>query len=303
MTSTDLGFLAQRCRATWDRRDSLVRPEDADLTPALEQQIQLDLLDLALLWTDFHLRQAPPQGLEAARREALTMLGEADGLFGPSPVLARREQELAETLGLQDQAAEAERRAARLPPRTAWEHVALGRSLLHRAAFEQASVEFKKALDLEPGEFWPNFYAGICAYRQAHHAEALAAFHACVTLASQTPECWYNRALARSALGNTAEALGDYDRALRLDPKFAAATLNRGVLHCQNKNLDAARADLLKAKELGADTAVVYYNLALVDLADNQHAAALTQLRQALNYNPQHREALDLCERLEGTSK
>jgi tetratricopeptide (TPR) repeat protein len=303
MTPSDLGSLAERCLAIWNRRNSLVGMEDADLTPALEQQIQLDLLDLALLWTDFHVRQALPDTLDAARREGLSMLGEADGLFGPSPVLARRERELAEALGLQDQAAEAERRAAQLPPRSAWDHVALGRSLLHRAAFEQASVEFKKAFDLEPKEFWPNFYAGVCAYRQENHYKALADFHACVTLASETPECWYNRALAWTALGDTEQAVRDYDRALRLDPSFAAATLNRGVLHWQNKNLDLAKADLQNALILKADPAVVNYNLALVYRADKDHDAALTHLRQALKYNPHHREALELCEQLEGKVK
>jgi tetratricopeptide (TPR) repeat protein len=113
----------------------------------------------------------------------------------------------------------------------------------------------------------------------------------------------YNRALAWTALGNTAEALRDYDRALRLDTGFAAATLNRGVLHCQNKNLAAARADLQNALALGADKAAAYYNLALVHLADNEPAAALTHLRQALQHNPHHREALELCERLEEKAK
>jgi tetratricopeptide (TPR) repeat protein len=303
MSPTGLRLLAQRCRDTWDHRDSLVWPEDTGLIPALEQQIRLDLLDLALLWTDIHVGQAQPDALEAARREALITLREADARFGPSQAIAFREQALAETLGLQDQAAEAEARAARLPPRTAWEHVAFGRSLLHRAAYEQASVEFRKAFELEPEAFWPNFYAGVCAYRLARFDEALAAFHACVTLASQTPECWYNRALAKTALGHTGEAIRDYDRALQLAPDFAAATLNRGVLHCQNKNLSAAKTDLQRALTLGADSAAVHYNLALVHLADNEPAAGLTHVRQALQFNPRHREALELRERLEGNGK
>jgi serine/threonine protein kinase/tetratricopeptide (TPR) repeat protein len=299
----DLGPLAERCRATWDRRDSLIRPEEAEQIPAIEQQIQIDLLDLVLLWTDIHVGQAPQDVLETAQREALATLREADLLFGPSPVVASREQALAEALGLRGQAAEAERRSAQIPPRTAWEHVAIGRLLLHRAAYQQASVEFKKALDLEPEALWPNFYAGVCAYRLEHFEEALAAFHACVTLASRTPECWYNRALAWTALGNITEALRDYDRALRLDPGFAAATLNRGALHCQNKNLDAARTDLQRALTLGADAAAVHYNLARVHLADNEEAAALTHLRRALRHDPRHREALELRERLEEKGK
>jgi serine/threonine protein kinase/Tfp pilus assembly protein PilF len=303
MSSTELGSLAGRCRDVWDGRDTLIRQEDADLNPALEEQIQLDLLDLVLLWTEFHLARAPKDALETAQREALETLLEADSLFGPSSVVACREQALAETLGLRDQADEAGRRSALLSPRTAWEHTALGRSLLHRAAYEQAAVEFKKALDLETAAFWPNFYGGVCAYRQAHFEEALAAFHACVTLAPQTPECFYNRALAWTALGNNTEALHDYDRALRLDAGFAAAVLNRGVLHRCNHDSAAARTDLQRALTLGADSAAVYYNLALVHLADKDEAAALTLVRRALQKNPRHQEAVELQERLEKKSK
>jgi tetratricopeptide (TPR) repeat protein len=303
MSPSALGSLAESCRATWDRRDSLIRQDDADLAPALEQQIQVDLLDLVLLWTDFRLGKASKNVLEAAQREALATLREADSLFGPSPVVACREQALAESLGLRDQAAEAGRRSAMLSPRTAWEHVALGRALLHRAAYEEASLEFKKALDLEQGAFWPNFYGGVCAYRQEHYEEALAAFHACVVLATQTPECYYNRALAWAALGNIPEALRDCDRALRLDSSFAAATLNRGVLHRLNKNLTAARRDLERALMLRADSATVYYNLALVHLAENDEAAALTLVRQALQHNPRHQEAAELRDRLADKGK
>ena len=299
MSQCHISELAKGCHVTWEKGDSLVRQEDAELIPALEQQIQVDLLDLVLLWTDFRVGQAPPETLESAQREALSTLREADLLLGPSPIVARREQMLAEALGLQDLAAEAGRRSAQLSPRTAWEHVAIGRSLLHRAANEQALAEFKRALDLEPEAFWPNFYGGVCAYRQGRYAEALAAFHACVTLAPQTPQCFYNRALVLTALGKITEALRDYDRALRLDPEFAAAALNRGVLHRQNDDLPAAKADLKRALTLGADAAAVNYNLALVHLADNDPTAALTLVRRALQHNPQHQEAAKLRDKLE----
>src|SRR5262249_45794515 len=175
---------------------------------------------------------------------------------------------------------------------------ALGRSLLHRSEFAAAELELRKALEIEPESFWPNFYVGVCAFRREKFAEAYAAFHACVALASKTPECYYNRALARTALGNEAEALADYSRALQLDPALAPAALNRGVLHCKNKNLAAAATDLRRALSLGADAAVAHYNLALVHLAHKDHSTALTNVRRALDHNPQHPEALELHKRL-----
>jgi serine/threonine protein kinase/tetratricopeptide (TPR) repeat protein len=276
ISTKDLQELAQRCRELWEKRNVLVDAESPKLAPERERQIRSDFLDLALLWTDFHERQAADAERDTARRKA----------------------KLAGALGMARAAADAERRAAQHPPQTAWEHIALGRSYLHREEYPAAKANFLRALDLEPQGFWPNFYLGVCAYRQERYQDALVAFHACVTLAPQTPECFYNRALAHTALANPSEAFRDYDRALRLDPKLAAAALNRGVLHCKLGHLDPATLDLQLALKLGADAAIAWYNLALVHLARNDRPAALTSLTTALKHNPRHPEALELQKKL-----
>jgi serine/threonine protein kinase/tetratricopeptide (TPR) repeat protein len=295
----DLRDLADRCRQVWEARQTLLDREDRELEPAVESDIQRDLLDLALLWTDFQVRQAPANELASAQRRALRVLTDAEVALGPSSVLYRQQQTLAESLGLTELAAEAKRRADAMPPRTAWDHVTLGRRLLRAGHLDQAQIEFKKALDLEPGGFWPNFYLGVCAYRREAHPEAFVAFHACVVLYPQTAECFYNRALVWTALKNHDEALKDYTRALHIDPELAIAALNRGILHLKKANLRAATADLQRALESGADPATVHYNWALLELAQEDRAAALSRLRRALQHEPAHAQALHLQDRLQ----
>jgi serine/threonine protein kinase/tetratricopeptide (TPR) repeat protein len=295
----DLRDLADRCRQIWEARQSLLDRDGRELEPAVERDIHWDLLDLALLWTDFQVRQAPGHELLEAQKQALQVLTDAETVLGPSAILYRQLQTLAEALGLTELAAEAGRRADAMPPKTAWDHVALGRRLLRSGSLEQAQAEFKKALDLEPGGFWPNFYLGVCAYRRKAHPEAFVSFHACVVLYPQAAECFYNRALVLTALENLDEAMKDYDRALQLDPKLAVAALNRGVLHRNKNNLRAAIADLRMALELGADPAAVHFNWALVELAQHDRPAALSRLRRALQHEPGHVQALELQERLQ----
>jgi tetratricopeptide (TPR) repeat protein len=109
----------------------------------------------------------------------------------------------------------------------------------------------------------------LCAFRRGRFADAVTAYSVCIGAAPKAAGCFYNRALARAALGRAGKALGDYDQALRLDPTLAVAALNRGVLHYQTGRYTAALRDLRRARELGADPGAVSFNLALVNLARN----------------------------------
>jgi serine/threonine protein kinase/tetratricopeptide (TPR) repeat protein len=299
ISQRDLRRLADRCQQIWETRQILLSQDGRELDPAVERDIRQNLLDLALLCADFKVRQASGQELQAAQKQALRVLTDAEAALGPSVILYREQQTFAEALGLTDLAAEAGRRADAMPAKTAWDHVALGHRLLRSGQLEQAQAEFKKALDLDPGGFWPNFYLGVCAYRREAHSEAFVSFHACVVLYPRAAECFYNRALVSTALDNLEDALKDYDRALKLDPGLAVAALNRGIVHGNKKNLREAIADFQRALELGADPAAVHYNWALVELARDDRSAALARLRRVLQHEPGHVQALALQEQLQ----
>jgi Flp pilus assembly protein TadD len=296
--SRDLQTLETSCRQQWQWWTTADRPGPGDLDPATEERLRIDLLDLAVLWADLHVRRASPKEAARGRREALQVLAQAEALCGPSPVLYRERQTHAEALGRRDLAREAARQAAHLAPRTAWEHYALGRSQLRRGDLAGAAARFDRALRTAPQEFWPNFYQGLCCYRLGRYDDAVLAFHACVVLAPERPECFYNRALAYARRGENDRALWDYDQALRLDPHLVAALLNRGMLHSQERRYREAAADLRRALDCGADPALVHYNLALVSLARKDRNAARASLPSALLHNPFYQDARDLLRRL-----
>jgi serine/threonine protein kinase/Flp pilus assembly protein TadD len=294
----DLGALQPKWREVWDRRRLLLDGPTAESEPGQSALVRTDLRDLVTLWADLRLRS--PQGLTPAlAEELLAVLDEAEALFGPSRVLAHQRRVCLEALGRAAEAEAARGQAETLAPRTAWEHTAQGRSLLHAGEVRAAAAEFRRALTLRPQDFWPNFYEGVCAYRVGDHATAAAAFRTCVALAPGRAEGYYNRGLALAALGRNAEALADYTRALALEPASAAAALSRGVLHLQEKEYPQALADLERARALGADAAVVQYNLALAHLGRQDRAAAVTHLRRAVEAEPGHAEARALLEKLE----
>jgi tetratricopeptide (TPR) repeat protein len=287
-----LPTLEAQCQRVWDTRELVTGRAGCELEPAVEEQIKEDLVDLAMLWADMHLRAAGNR-LEEARLDALRLLREAESLLEVDSILARECQEHAQALGQTDPNPGAVR-----PPQTARGHYSFGRLLMLSGNRAQAIAEFESALDLQPQNFWPNFYRGTCAYRLGRYGDAVNAFRACLALAPDSAECFYNRALAQAALGRSEQALHDYSYALKLDPTLAAAALNRGILHYEGKRYNEALDDLKRARDNGADSATVDYNMALVYVARKDRSAALRSLRRVFEDDRQHKEARELYNRL-----
>jgi len=78
-------------------------------------------------------------------------------------------------------------------------------------------------------------------------------------------------------------AIGDFTRALALDPNFGRASLGRGILRAQEGENAAAIADFRAALAHGADPVAGHYQMALVHWAQKDRDAALDSLRQVFS--------------------
>jgi serine/threonine protein kinase/Tfp pilus assembly protein PilF len=287
------------CRTFWQQRDAIIQKLGARGTPDRDQQLRRDLLELAILMVQLRVRLAGPGEIAAVRQEGLQVLQEAEVLSGPSCVLWRERQAHAEALGLTDLAHAAARQGCMVPPRTAWEHLAIGLIHFRAGDYQRAGTEMDKAVELEPGGVWPNFYRGSCAYQQQQYEDAAISFSVCVALAPCTAWCYLNRGLAQAALGHLDRAARDYDQALRLDPMLAQAAFARGVICYQQQRHPEALADLQRALDLGMDPASVSYQRALVYLALQQRANAVDSLRWTLQHSPHHQQGKALLDQLQ----
>jgi serine/threonine protein kinase/Tfp pilus assembly protein PilF len=297
-SSAHLRSLERQCWDLWKRREEVVARLSGDASLDVKQRIEIDLLDLAILWTELHVHLAAEPEMLRANQDALMVLDQAEALFSPSPVLLLKRKTYAEALGLNDVARRAEQQLAETQPNTARDHYSLGWSYLRTGDFERALPQFDRSIEIQPHAFWPHYYKGICAYRLKRFSDSVQSFSVCVALVPESAEAYFNRALAWTALERRDHALADYDRALGLNPKLGQAALNRGLLHFLNKRPDQAIRDLELALRSGADAATVHYNLALVYLSKDDRTSALNYLREALQESPHHRDARQLQDKL-----
>jgi serine/threonine protein kinase/Flp pilus assembly protein TadD len=281
--------LEATARALWEKRE-LIRER-----LGTNHDLDHDLLDLAICWTDLSVRLAGAEQVSGARRRALEVLSEAEKLAGPQAILDQERLAYQRALGLP---VSTPALAAEPAAGSVWERNALGRLLLREGQIERACDTLKQACAIEPHNAWSNYYYGVCAYRLGRYEEATLAFSVCIGAAPELAGCYYSRGLAQAALKRTAKALHDYDRALQLDATLASAWVNRGMLHYQEGRHEQALADLAQGLKQGADAGTVYYDEALVYVARREPSVALSCLARALQHNPDHDAARRLRDQL-----
>ncbi|WP_422925033.1 protein kinase domain-containing protein [Singulisphaera sp. PoT] len=97
------------------------------------------------------------------------------------------------------------------------------------ARLDRAIGHYRQALTLRPDDYWSHYQLGRCYLRLGRFAEGVEALGVCIALRPGAPWGYSARGLALALQGDHGRAGLDLDQALRLDPDFRPARLNRGV--------------------------------------------------------------------------
>lgn len=92
---------------------------------------------------------------------------------------------------------------------------------------------------------------GIACHERGDFAQALANYQEAMRLNPSDALAFNNRGVTRRALGDLPGALADYDEALRLKPDYATAYSNRGLVRTDLGDAFGALADYTEAIHLG----------------------------------------------------
>jgi tetratricopeptide (TPR) repeat protein len=198
-----------------------------------------------------------------------------------------------------------------LTPLTAFDYFLLGEELRRRSAtarqpstanqalspdqigdLNQAIDAYRKALQIDPKDYWSHFQLGRCYLSIGNCPEAVEALGACIALRPDAPWGYSARGMALGLMHRFDEAIDDLNHAIAIDPDFRPARLNRGVVYSLQENRAAALADFAAALQPPEKRMLIeaaYYR-AQIYLESNDYVGALSDLdsviRQKRDFYP-----------------
>jgi len=103
----------------------------------------------------------------------------------------------------------------------------------------------------------------------------------------------YNLGLLLARTGRADEAIGEYERALSLDPYAVEPRLNLGVLFARQDKLDRAQRELVAALQVEPGNAGAHANLGVVLARRGQTDQAVREFQEALRLDPLQPQAAE----------
>lgn len=155
---------------------------------------------------------------------------------------------------------------ARVAPESVWAHQAMGEAYESRQFYDLAIMEYRKALEREPGRPGLRFRLGEAMLAQAGDAsqadDALEQFELELSVNPSHAASALRAGKIHHAKSEMEKALGYYQRAVKLRPEFAEARVALGTLLLDTDRTAEAVRELERAVELNPTDASSRYQLA-----------------------------------------
>ena len=172
-------------------------------------------------------------------------------------------------------------------------NLSLGSAFFQHGYFDQAATYFQ--MDLRSAE--AHYGLGSVYLKQEKRAEAKASFEQAVKLNASYPDtrpnAWNNLGLLATHEGRIADAIVNFEEALRLNPDHWIALENLGNAYRQEKRWPEARQALERALAARPKDPEANYSLAMVYAQMDDTARAQEYLDRALQLRPAYPEALN----------
>ena len=121
--------------------------------------------------------------------------------------------------------------------------------------------------------------------------EAISEYNKAIETNPRHASAYKYRGLAYYVKGQYDKAIVDYNMAIKINPKYAAAYYNRGLAYYVKGQYDNAIVDYNKAIEINPGLASAYYNRGLAYYGKGQYDQAISDYSKAIELNPRYVEA------------
>ena len=179
------------------------------------------------------------------------------------------------------------------PPKPSRINALFAEALAHHQAGRLAVAEtlYARVLETRPDHFDSRHLLGVVHYQRGNHAEAVRQFDTALRRDRNNIHALNNRGSALKELDRIDEALASYDRALAIKPDYADALSNRGNILKELGRYEEALASLDRAIAARPDYAEAHSNRASVLHALKRHDEALASCDHAIALWPKYAAA------------
>jgi tetratricopeptide (TPR) repeat protein/peroxiredoxin len=176
-------------------------------------------------------------------------------------------------------------------------YLSYGSVFFQRGYLEQAEVSFQAAFRDDPESAEALYGVGSVYLNQQKVAEARQCFERALKLRATYPDtlahAWNNLGLLAGGEGRTAEAIADFQEALRLSPDHRVALKNLARAYRVERRWDDAREAYERALQLRPDDAEANYGLGMLFAQTDDTDRAFDFLQRALKARPVYPEAIN----------
>ncbi len=181
---------------------------------------------------------------------------------------------------------------------TAWDYRRQGDRYFYKKQYKDAIDSYSNAIHMQSNN--ATFYNDrACAYidwddyskDNSYYHKAFSDLDKAIKLNPLFAEAYINRGYIYDSLEKYNEAISDYSKAIELTPEYAATYSNRGATYINLKKYDKAAADFDKAIELDPEFANSYKHYGILCRKTNDLEKAITLLTKAIERNPDYKEA------------
>lgn len=185
-------------------------------------------------------------------------------------------------------------------PACSMAHNNLGLVLSEQGRLTEASVEFRRVLQLEPKDTHARLNLANLRSEQGRLDEAVEQYELLLKIDPANVLAHFNLGNALDSLQRPADAEVHYRKALELDPNNVQARVNLATLLIQQKHWDEAQRELLESLRIAPDFYLAHCNLAALYEQTGQHDQALRHAREGLRLAPDSPQAQQMLKHIEG---
>ena len=176
-------------------------------------------------------------------------------------------------------------------------YLSLGSVFFQRGYLDQAEAQFRLALSDNPSSAEAHYGLGSVYLKQEKTSAARDSFERAVKLTASYPDtlpnAWNNLGLLDTREGRTDEAIGCFQKALRLSPDHLIALENLGNAYRLMKRWEEAQRTLERALAVRPQDPEANYSLGMVFAQTDETGRAYEYLQRALHFRPTYPEALN----------